>query len=246
MESENQQVMSKRDKQLSRLRERYPDKKFEDDEEIYGQISDDYDQYEKDLNDYKSREKSISDMLAADPRSAQMLADMHNGTDPVIGLVRNFGVEIKDVLDDPDMQDKIAEANKDYMERIAKSKALDEEYDKNMETTLECLRQFQEEKGMSDEQVDAVVDAMLTVVRDGVMGKFTPETLQMFSNALNYDNDVAMAGEEGRIAGRNSKIVEKLRKREMGDGTSPLGGKNGSPNANKKQKSIFDEARDAM
>ena len=41
--------MSKREKHLSRLRERYPDKKFEDDEEIYGQISDDYDQYEKDL-----------------------------------------------------------------------------------------------------------------------------------------------------------------------------------------------------
>ena len=84
--------MSKREKHLSRLRERYPDKKFEDDEEIYGQISDDYDQYEKDLNDYKSREQSISDMLSADPRSAQLLADMHNGTDPVIGLVRYFGV----------------------------------------------------------------------------------------------------------------------------------------------------------
>ena len=245
MDSNNQQVMSKREKHLSRLRERYPDKKFEDDEEIYGQISDDYDQYEKDLNDYKSREQSISDMLSADPRSAQLLADMHNGTDPVIGLVRNFGVEIKDVLDDPEMQDKIAEANKEYVERVAKSKALDEEYDKNMSVTLETLRKFQEERGMTDEQTDELVDAMLTAVRDGVMGKFTPDTLQMFSNALNYDKDVTSAGEEGRIAGRNDRIVEQLRKREMGDGTSPLGGKNGVPNM-KRHKTIFDEAREAV
>ena len=128
---------SRRDQQLERLRKKYPDKKFEDDEEIYGQISDDYDQYEHDLDGYKGREKAMSDMFAADPRSAQFLADMHNGQDPYLGLVKNFGMEIKDVLDEPEMQDKIAEANKEYVERVAKSKQLDEEYEKNMDETLE-------------------------------------------------------------------------------------------------------------
>ena len=85
-------------------------------------------------------------MFAADPRSAQFLTDMHNGNDPVLGLVRNFGVEIKDVLDDPEMQDRIAEANKEYVERIANSKKLDEEYEKNMDNTLDTLRQFQAER----------------------------------------------------------------------------------------------------
>lgn len=121
--AENNGVMSRRDQQLERLRKKYPDKKFEDDEEIYGQISDDYDQYEQDIDGYKGREKAMSDMFAADPRSAQFLADMHNGNDPVLGLVKNFGVEIKDVLDDPEMQEKIAEANKEYVERVAKSKS---------------------------------------------------------------------------------------------------------------------------
>ena len=45
--TENNEI-SKRDRQLGRLREKYPDKKFEDDEEIYGQIGEDYDNYEKD------------------------------------------------------------------------------------------------------------------------------------------------------------------------------------------------------
>lgn len=245
--AENNEVKSRRDQHLDRLRKKYPEKKFEDDEEIYGQISDDYDQYEQELEGYRGREKSLSDMFAADPRSAQFLTDMHNGNDPVLGLVRNFGVEIKDVLDDPEMQDKIAEANKDYVERVANSRKLDEEYDKNMDTTLETLRQFQSERGMSDEQIDKVVELLLGIVRDGVMGKFSTETLDMACKALNYEADVAAAGEEGEIAGRNAKITEKLRKSKQGDGAAPLGGKNGQgAGAERKEQSMFDLANEAM
>lgn len=243
--AENNQVKSRRDQQLERLRKKYPGKKFEDDEEIYGQISDDYDQYEHDLDDYRGREKALGDMFSADPRSAQFLADMHNGQDPVLGLVKNFGIEIKDVLDNPEMQDKIAEANREYVERVARSKQLDEEYEKNMDASLATLRQFQEERGMNDEQIDAVADAMLTVVKDGVMGKFSRETLEMFVNAINHDSDVANASEEGRVAGRNAKIVEGLRKQNKGDGTSPLNGKNGGAPKNKRNMDIFDFANAA-
>ena len=145
------------------------------------------------------------------------------------------------------MQDKIAEANKDYVERVANSKKLDEEYEKNMDTTLETLRQFQAERGMSDEQIDQVVGFLLGVVRDGVMGKFSTETLDMACKALNYDADVAAAGEEGEVAGRNAKITENLRKSNKGDGTAPLGGKNGQgTNAPKKPQSMFDLANEAM
>lgn len=245
--ADNNEVKSRRDQHLDRLRNKYPDKKFEDDEEIYGQISDDYDQYEQELEGLRGREKSLSDMFAADPRSAQFLTDMHNGTDPILGLVRNFGVEIKDVLDNPEMQDKIAEANKEYVERIANSKKLDDEYEKNMDVTLETLRQFQAERGMRDEQIDQVVGFLLGVVRDGVMGKFSTETLDMACKALNYDADVAAAGKEGEVAGRNAKITEKLRKSNKGDGTAPLGGKNGQGHSSSPQKnqSIFDLAAEA-
>ena len=245
--AENNEVKSRRDQHVERLRKKYPDKKFEDDEEIYGQISDDYDQYEQELEGLRGREQSLSNMFAADPRSAQFLTDMHNGKDPVLGLVRNFGVEIKDVLDDPEMQDRIAEANKEYVERIANSKKLDEEYEKNMDNTLDTLRQFQAERGMSDEQIDQVVGFLLGVVRDGVMGKFSTETLNMACKALNYDADVAAAGEEGEVAGRNAKITEKLRKSNKGDGTAPLGGKNGQgASAARKPQSMFDLANEAM
>ena len=244
--AENENVKSRRDQHLERLRKKYPEKKFEDDEEIYGQISDDYDNYEKDLEAYKGREKKLSDMFAADPRSAQFLVDMHDGNDPVLGLVRNFGIEIKDFLDDPEMQDKIAEANKDFVERTAKSKKLDEEYESNMEVSLETMRQYQQENGLTDEQIDGITSLLLTVAGDVVMGKVTTETLDMARKALNYDADMAIATEEGEIAGRNAKITEQLRKGNKGDGTNPLGGKNGVPgNQPQRPQSVFDLANEA-
>lgn len=243
--ADNEQFKTKREAQIERLRNKYPDKKFEDDDEIYGQIYDDYDQYDRELGEYRDREKTLSDMFSADPRSAQFLSDMHKGEDPVLGLVRNFGVEIKDVLDDPEMQEKIAEANREYVERVAKSKELDEEYERNMAVTLETLRRYQQEHGMTDEQIDAVIDALLRIVRDGVMGKFDVDTLDMMVKAIDHDADVDIAAEEGRIAGRNDKIVESLRKSNMGDGVSPLGGKNGSP-SQRRESNMFDLANEAM
>lgn len=237
---------SKKSKQLERMRKRYPDKAFEDEEEIYGQISDDYDQYDQKISGYEEREKALSDMFAADPRSAQFLVDMHRGEDPVLGLVRNFGIEVKDVLDDPDMQEKIKDANQDYMKRVARSRELEEEYERNMDATLETLRKFQEEKGLSDEQIDEVVAAVLGVISDGVVGKFTPETLDLFLKAINHDNDVAMANEEGNIAGRNAKIAETLKKSQKGDGTRPLGGSNGAATLPRSGGTIFDLANEAM
>lgn len=237
--------MSKRDRQLERLRKKYPGRKFEDDDEIFGQIYDDYDRYERSIDGYRRSEKSLSDMFDAHPMAAQFLADLHNGLDPFVGLVRLFGMDIRNVLDDPEMQEKLAAANREYVERVAKSRQLDEEYVKNMDETLETLRQFQEERGMTDGQIDAVAGAIIGVVRDGVMGKFTRPTLELFVNAINHDADVAEAGEEGRVAGRNDRIVEGLRKRAKGDGTSPLGGRNGSAGA-RRARSIFDLASEAM
>ncbi len=245
--AENNEVKSRRDQHIDRLRKKYPDKKFEDDEEIYGQISDDYDQYEQELEGFRGREQSLSNMFAADPRSAQFLTDMHNGQDPVLGLVRNFGVEVKDVLDDPEMQDKIEEANKEYIERIARSKKLDEEYGANMDVSLETMRQFQAENNLDDTQMDAIAALLLTITGDVVMGKFTRDSLQMAQKALNYEADVAAAGEEGEVAGRNSKIVEGLRKSKKGDGIAQLGGKNGEGAGKpKKAQSMFDLANEAM
>lgn len=245
--AENKPVRSRRDQHLERLRSKYPEKKFEDDEEIFGQISDDYDAFEAENGAMKEREKSLSNMFRENPEAAFILNDMREGKDPVMSLVRRLGVEVKDVLDDPSMQEEIEAANKDYLERVVKSRKLDEEYERNMEKTLkETLPQYQEQHGLSDEDMDAIGAAWVQIIREGIMGILSPETITLIANALNHDADVANAQEEGEVAGRNAKIVEKMRNSKKGDGITNLNGRNGTPSQKaNKQQSVFDLAREA-
>lgn len=223
---DNSQVKSKRDILNERLHGKYPDKDFSDDEAFYGQISDDFDDYDKKLGDYKEREKAFSDMFTSDPRSASFITDWRKGEDPTIGLIRRFGTEIKDAIDDPEMQEKIAAANKEYIERLEQSKKLDEEYQKNISETLSYLDQMAKDGKMQESEIDDAMELLTGIVHDGIVGKFTPETIDMAVKAIKHDADVEDADHAGEVRGRNAKIEEKLRKRNKGDGTAQLDGQN--------------------
>lgn len=241
---DNNQVKSKRDTFMERMKGKYPDREFADDEEIFGQISDDYDGYDKELTGYKEREKAFSDMFTSDPRSAAMMMNWKNGGDPAVELVRQFGTEIKEAIDDPERQEEMAAANKEFVERVAKEKELEETYQKNIAESLAMVGEVQKREGLSDETVDAAMELLMTIVKDGVVGKFTEQSLQMAMKAMSHDEDVANAGHEGEVRGKNAKIKETLRKREKGDGMAQLNGKNGSAQP-QRRRSIFDVARDA-
>ena len=49
--ADNKEVKSKRDLFSDRMKGKYPDKQFDDDEALFGQINDDYDDYD-DHDDY--------------------------------------------------------------------------------------------------------------------------------------------------------------------------------------------------
>ena len=235
--TENQQVKSKRESMAERLKGRYPDMDFTDDEAVFGAISDDYDNYDKDIAGYQEREKAFSDMFTKDPRSASFLQSWRNGEDPVVVLVRSFGSDIKDALDDPERQEEIAAANKEFVERVAQEKEFEEQYQQNLAQSQTTIDEMQQKNNLSDEQVD---EALLLLVRnasDIVMGKFTPEALDMAMKAINHDQDVAVAAHEAEVRGKNAKAEEKLRK-PNGDGMPALGGKNGGGGRQKPQRSL--------
>lgn len=223
--TENKAVKTKRDLALDRLKAKFPDKEFADDEMIFGQINEDYEDYDKRLADYEEREGKLSKMFASDPRSAAMLMRMRDGEDPALYLIRQFGDEIKAVIDDPERQEEIAAANKEFVERVAKEQEYEKEYTANLEASLAYLEDLQGKTGMSDEEVDQTMEYLVTIVKDGVMGKFSPEAIELARKALHYDADVAQAAHEGEVKGRNEKIEEKLRKRGASDGTASLDGK---------------------
>lgn len=243
---DNNQVKSKRDSFMEHMKGKYPDREFADDEEIFGQISDDYDGYDKELTGYKEREKAFSDMFTSDPRSAAFLMQWKNGEDPEVALIRQHGKEgIEAAINDPEKLEEIAAANKEYVERVAKEKELEDLYQKNIRESLGLLRRLSEEKGISADKIDDAWELLKKIVHDGVIGIFTEETVDLALKALSHDEDVNNAGHEGEVRGKNTKINETLRKKEQGDGLATLNSKSVSGGEKKRNMNIFDFAEAA-
>ena len=84
----------------------------------------------------------------------KFLADMHNGNDPYVGLVKNFGMKIGRSLTIPKCRE-LAEANKDMWSAWPRVRnKLDEEYEKNMDGLEDPPSS--RGRGMTDEQIDDV------------------------------------------------------------------------------------------
>lgn len=244
---ETKQVKSKQDLLKERLHSKYPDKDFSNDEDFYGQISDDFDDNDKRLEEYKGREKAFSDMFTSDPRSAAFITDWRNGVDPVISMVKRFGPELMASLDDPKMQEQLAEANKEYTEKLIASKDFDKRAEKNLNETLETLDKLVDDGLLDDDKIDDILDFFYRIVHDGVENKITRETILALAKALNYDTAVQDADRAGEVRGRNAKITEQLRKPTKGDQLPVLDGANGGEGTKKevRRRNIFDIAKGA-
>lgn len=238
---------SKRELLGDRLKKKYPDREFADDEALFGQVSDDYDDYDNQIGQYREREKALTDLFAKNPRSARFLTDMAKGEDPWISTVRRLGIDgITDIINNPDKQEEYAKANSEFVERLAREEELENEFQQNFAESMQNLERIQQERQLGDETVDAAMELVMRIANEAIVGKFTEETINMALNAINHDADVQNARTEGTVAGRNAKIDEKLRKPKQGDGMPSLGGSNNAPtNKEKKPLTVFDYAEAA-
>lgn len=237
---------SKKDLFGERLKKKYPDREYADDDALFGQINDDYDEYDNQLGQYKERESRLTDLFSKDPRSAQFITDMAKGNDPWLAVIERLGIDgVTDLLNDPSKQEAYAEANRKYVERLAKSKELDAEFDKNFPETLKLVEQIQNERGIDDATMDAAGELIQKIFNEALVGKYSAETINMAINAITRDADIQNARDEGVVAGKNAKIDEKLRKPAAGDGQPNLAGSNNAPTRKNSQRSMFDLADEA-
>ncbi len=241
--ADNQAQKTKRDLFGERLKSKYPDREYADDEALFGQIGDDYDEYERQIGEYKGREDKLIDMFAKDPKNAQFLADMANGKDPWIGVIEHLGIDgVTDLINDPDKQEEYAKANAEYLKAVAREKELKDEYEANLVESLANIERVQTERGLADEMVDAAMNLVLKIASEAIVGKFTPEKIELALKAVNHDADIANARSEGELAGKNAKIDEKMKRMQSGDGMPTMGGSNTTvPAAPVKKKGFFDD-----
>ena len=224
--AEETKVIGNKAKFAERLKQKYPDIDLSEEEALFGRVNQDYDDYDARAADYKQKEEALSNLFARDPRSASFLTAWRKGGDPAIELVRMFGDDFAEALKDPQKQEDLAQASKDYADRVAKEKDFEEQYQKNIDETLATVATLHEE-GNSDDDIDAAMEFLVTIMKDGILGKFSRNSIEMAYKAINHDAAVEEAAFEGEVRGRNSKIDEKLRKSSRNDGTANLGSKNG-------------------
>ncbi len=238
-------VKSKRDLTLERMKTKYPDRSYDDDESLFGQINDDYDEYDKKLSESASREEAFSNMFTSNPKSARLMMEWKDGKDPVASLIRIYGKEeILAAIDDPSRLEAIEEANKEFAERVAKSDEYSAQYEKNLPASIQAIEDWMAKSGISEEAADKAIDALAKICGDFIMGKISPESVEMIMKAQNYDADIEQAQMEGEVAGRNSKIEERLRKGKRGDGTAALDGKNSENRSAKRDLGALDRYGD--
>lgn len=244
--AEPQEVKSKRDLVGERLKTKYPDREYADDEALFGQINDDYEEYENTLKEKTEAENKLTDMFSKYPHSARFISDMANGANPWVAMVEQLGMDgITDIFENPKYKEELAKAQEEHVKRLAKANDLEQEYNANLSASLEMLQAAQTELKLSDEQVDQAVDLLMAIANDAIVGKFSRESLDMALKAINHDSDMESARQEGAVAGRNTKIEEKLRKPKSSDGAPMLGGANNAPARRASRGSIFELASQA-
>lgn len=221
---------SKRTAFTDRLKTKHEGEELDadDEESLFGRINDDYDDYENRISGYekeigglKANEKKLTDMFAADPRSATFLMQWRDKGTPVSELLRVYGRDMLEYM--TEHPDEMAESEKDYLERVAKEKEYEDEYNANLEESLQLLDRIQQERGMSDDEMNGLVDKLISTAHDVIMGKFDEAALDMVSKAMGYDQAVAAAGREGEVRGKNSKESKRLQLKKSGDGMPQLG-----------------------
>jgi hypothetical protein len=218
--------LTKKEKYLKTLSEKYPDKDFADEEVLFSQIHEDFDGVNQELGAYKEREKTLGDLFASNPRSASFFIEWRKGGDPIVEMIRRYGDDFKTALEDPEKQNEIAQANKEFAERVAQEQEFETQYQNNMQETLSMLNEVQTENDLTDDDIDNAMEFLFGVMKDAIVGKFSKESVLMALKAINHDIDVEQADREGEVRGRNAKIEEKLKRQRKTDGTAQLGGSN--------------------
>ncbi|MCD8266129.1 MAG: hypothetical protein LUC33_03135 [Prevotellaceae bacterium] len=244
-DSDNNKAQTRREAVMARVRERYPDREIDDGDEdsVFGAVDDYARERDGELDGYRERERGLGELFASDPRSAAFLNSWREGADPAVEMVRRFGDDFREALDDPERQEALAEANKEWLDRVARNKELEAEYQSNIGSSLENIELVKKETGAGDEDMDAAMSMLIKSMSDSVVGRFEKDTILMALKAVTHARDMAQARREGEVAGRNERIEERLR-RPHGDGVPSLGGSPGGQ-APRRARSIFDIAREA-
>lgn len=207
---ESSNIEESKPKFKDRISKLYPDASVETDddlENLYNRYADDK---ENELDGINGNLQVIEDLMSADEDLRVVLTDMIVNKRPFrASIAKYLSPEDLTPLPTDEDYDSVRQAYNERLERGKSQASRMEEVNKNEEQTYKTFEDFVAQRQLSDEQASKLNDTIGDVFENLLMKKITPEMLDMFSKAINYDDDVAKAGNEGEIRGRNASIEAK-------------------------------------
>lgn len=208
---------TKREIFFANLKKKYPERKFEDEDEFYAASMEGYDTEHEYRKSSESTNKEFFDKLQENPDVALFIGSILNKES--FGKALSY---LSDVLPFEEGSDDFNAYNESVAQRkarIAEAEAAAEEYERNLQESAESLKEFAEENNMTPEEATDFVQTMTEMIQDKLFsGKIDKDFLGLFYKAQNYDKDLVVAKEAGAIQGRNEKIDAKKKSLTKGDG----------------------------
>jgi hypothetical protein len=206
---------------MENLRAKYPDNDFSNEDSYYEVSMKGYDSLRDESNSrakkYEEDNKFIHERLSANPEVFACISAILAGDS-----IPKAMAHLKDVINleegTPEYEEYMNEVNV-RNERDAKANKDYEEFEANKKASAEALKAFADKNGLTEEEMVTFIEEVINMLREKIFsGKFDEEFFEKFYRVFNYDKEMEMAMEAGRIAGRNEKIEMKNKKRNGTDG----------------------------
>lgn len=200
---------TKREAFRRRMAEREPNLNLDDEDAYYGYMDDMVTQYDE----YRTSSDAMRKNMDHSPALAEMFmaAREEENFDPVLWMVRNKGLDLDALRDDPDYAEKVTEAHNEWLAKRAKSDEINEQAAANMPKSIEAIKAKAAEMGLTDEQADEIVGEIYQMGNDLTLGIIPVNIFEMLAKGKTRDADVETAREEGIAEGLNTKVNDKLR-----------------------------------
>lgn len=165
------------------------------------------------------------DLATSDPEVAGFMADMLETGSVPKALARNFDPEeLKAAIEEAGTDDNEEDRNI-YSEKVAKAKQKKETFDANVQVSIAHIDDFMEKrKNWPAEKADKFMEFVIAHYEDAKDGKITDENLELLEKGFTHDDDVAEAEDNGRVMGKNEKIMASKMSKEDSDKLLPEGG----------------------
>ena len=223
----NEDDISVLNKYQGKLKDAFPDKEFESEEDLQESLDLYIEDLEKKYKEKSDQIQGLNKIFEERPVFLSLMDDIDNGATEIEAIARNFDEKaLREALDSKDkkVSAEWARGKVEREKRLAEQKKRQETLEININESSLTFDAFVKENNLGNKksEFERYVEQHVT---DIIAGKVSKDLLSALYKASNYDNDVGEAKKLGELQEKNKKIImRKKREKEEGDGLPNIKG----------------------